>query len=84
MVKCPAPIVAGPGEVGVGGGRFALRAQDIQRAVEVEVTDHRRIVERFADGLTGPVAARRAGILVPPAAGDDVPQAIAVEVAGDG
>ncbi len=55
-------------------------AQDVVVAVVVEVGDEGQLVERPADGVALPVATGRAGVAIPPRAGDDIGAVVAVQV----
>ncbi len=80
-------------EVGEGAGAVVARpreilasdltvgAEDVEVAVVVEIVDGGDVVERRADRLPRPGASQRARIRIPPAAGRQIRQAVAVEVA---
>ena len=83
VVVDPEPAVAvvlGPDQPGVRVGTLALGAEHVGVAVAVEVGDRGHVVERRADRAPLPGAGRLARVPVPPAAGDDVLPAVAVEV----
>ena len=78
-------VVARPGEVLAAG--LAVGSQDVEVAVVVEVVQQGhvgelRAVGRRADGVARPGAAQSARVRVPPAAGREIRQAVAIEVAG--
>ncbi len=77
-----AAAVAGKHHARVRLGALALRGEDIEEAVVVGVAERGEVVERRAEHYALPQSAGRAGIAVPPSAGDDVAAAIAVEVGG--